>query len=839
MQYESSRALSLSLPLGVAVRAGVLAVADTANDRLVIADAHDTAAPAVRLGGSGAAGGEGLSFPSAVAFLADDHLVVVDRQNRALDFYRRAAGAWSYDRSIAGPGGELLDVAVDGASLFVLDATARRVLRVDPATGATAAYLADPRWERPSALAVGGGYLWVADELRHEIRRYDAALAVTVLGGFGAAPGRLREPSGLAYDAAGTLYVAERVGGRISAFTAAGALADTATVPAGEARLARVALDGAGRLFVADEATGHIHVLATAAAAAPATGLFPPEIDLGVVAAGLSATVAARLRNPGAAPLTVTGLTLAGTGFAFAPPAPSPPFVVSPGGERLVRVAFAPTAAGFRAAVLRATTGDPARPITESVLYAQAAPAEPFALALVLDTSGSMNGSSGAMSKIERLRAASALLLDLVAARVESELAVVTFASAAQTPVARAPIDGAQLGAAAAAIAAVAPGGSTSIGAGLQAAFAALASTSIARRLVIVVTDGMENRAPLIAEVPRPPGTQVLSIGLGLAEEIDVAKLQALATATSGTLQLTDGDDALLPKFYVQALSDALGEQVLLDPVFVPRAGKHVEHVVELADGDRAVTVILTWERIGSAFAVALVTPDGRSVDAEAVQVTRGERHLVARLALAGTRWECAGGWKVRVTCHKAVDGDRAMLNVAVASPHELVFDWRVRPEARRKGEDPAAAEPEIGPAGPMGNPRGRGGPPRLLRGDKLELIVRGAGRYDGLRFERGEVSVRSPRESLAAARARAAERCAPDPDDKPRRDPRPTAPAKGARDPERAALRVNGDKRTAAVAVPLVGPDGVHQLLVRVRFRTTAGHAVVRERLVGVLVEP
>ena len=109
----------------------------------------------------------------------------------------------------------------------------------------------------------------------------------------------------------------------------------------------------------------------------------------------------------------------------------------------------------------------------------------------------------------------------------------------------------------------------------------------LARRNLIVLTDGMENTAPLIAVVPIPSNTTVYTVGLGLPQFVDVAKLETLATRNGGYFQVTDGDDLLLAKFFVQVFSDVIGQQVAADPPVVFQAGQAQDFEVWVTRGDR------------------------------------------------------------------------------------------------------------------------------------------------------------------------------------------------------------------------------------------------------------
>ena len=181
-------------------------------------------------------------------------------------------------------------VASDGAgNLYIADTGNHRIRKVD-ATGvittvagfgrrgyggdggaATAAQLASPY-----GLALdGAGNLYIADLGNRRIRKVDATGVITTVAGTGrrgsggdgdpATTAQLYEPTGVALDGAGNLYIADSQNQRIRKVDAAGVITTVAGFgrrgyggdggPAVGARLAvprGVAADGAGNLYIAD-----------------------------------------------------------------------------------------------------------------------------------------------------------------------------------------------------------------------------------------------------------------------------------------------------------------------------------------------------------------------------------------------------------------------------------------------------------------------------------------------------------------------------------------------------------------------------------------------------------
>lgn len=184
-------------------------------------------------------------------------------------------------------------VAVDAdGTLFIADTMNHRVRRVDPNTGiiTTIAGTGQRRFSgegglaakaalnEPAALVLDGrGGLYVADQSNNRVRRIDLAtgIIVTVAGtgeagytgdGMPAVESGLAGPSGLAWGADGTLYVADTFNGRIRAVDCATGMIRTVTGDGSEYRyqgmpnewstsLSRpygIALDREGHLLMTD-----------------------------------------------------------------------------------------------------------------------------------------------------------------------------------------------------------------------------------------------------------------------------------------------------------------------------------------------------------------------------------------------------------------------------------------------------------------------------------------------------------------------------------------------------------------------------------------------------------
>jgi hypothetical protein len=451
---------------------------------------------------------------------------------------------------------------------------------------------------------------------------------------------------------------------------------------------------------------------------------------------------------------------------------------------------------------------------------------------LVLDTSGSMSQLSGTLPKIDRLRQAADLATDLLASAGINELSVTRFSNAATVPFTRATLTTANLAAAHQALNALSAAGSTSIGAGLQASLMDLAPTLLTRRNLLVMTDGMENTAPMIATVPIPADTTVYTVGLGLPQFVDAAALEALASRNGGYFQVTDGDDLLLAKFFVQVYSDVIGQQVATDPPVVFRPKQTRDFPVWITRDDRELTVIIAWESLGTAFDIDLVDPHGRLIPRADVSIVARGRYLIVHAALRGTRSAAAGQWVVRAHA-RALPKERENAVATVLVDSDLHVRWELEARTDRKGigEKPIDSEATTEPAPypPRGVPR----PPSGLRvGDGLELRALPA--TNGVRIARAVLEVRPPADSLVAELRRASRINLDDPKNK-HLDAEKVRHAKEAKH----QARLDAGGRSAGFALNLNGPDGVYWIRVQVEGVTAHHERWQRERSFHVMVHP
>ena len=324
---------ALEEPSGVTVDgAGNLFIADTNNHRIRKVDSAGVittvAGTGERFGGFGTFSGDGgpaiqaaLNGPSGVAVDGAGNLFIADRYNHRIrkvdsagvittvagtgEFGFSGDGGPAIQAALNGPSG----VAVDGAgNLFIADSDNHRIRKVDSAGvittvagtgesgfGGDGGPAVEAELYGPSGVAVdGAGNLFIADSDNHRIRKVDSAGVITTVAGTGesgfggdgdpAIQAALDEPSGVAVDGAGNLFIADNDNHRIRKVDSAGVITTVAGTgetgfsgdggPAIQAALEEpsgVAVDGAGNLFIADynnhcirkvDATGTITTIA-------------------------------------------------------------------------------------------------------------------------------------------------------------------------------------------------------------------------------------------------------------------------------------------------------------------------------------------------------------------------------------------------------------------------------------------------------------------------------------------------------------------------------------------------------------------------------------------------
>lgn len=281
---------------------------------------------------------------------------------------------------------------------------------------------------------------------------------------------------------------------------------------------------------------------------------------------------------------------------------------------------------------------------------------------LVLDRSGSMAGSAGTgQSKLEELQDAASLFVQLVRSGTGNQLGMVSFSTAASSPVdfglqpvtssakaslvGPAPFSGGIVGG-------LIADGLTTIGGGLAAAQAQLAGSGGNPNTMLLMTDGLQNVPPMIDTVEASlAGTTVHAIGLGNETNLDGERLSQLAQSHKG-LYTRAGEGLALRKFFALAFGDIFESGTLIDPTQVLPASQKAARPFDLpVCGEETITAVIGWDRLEAPLTVVLESPSGDSV----TPATPGVEHEFGRnwmflrvpLPINGDR---DGTWRVTVT---------------------------------------------------------------------------------------------------------------------------------------------------------------------------------------------
>ena len=297
--------------------AGNLYIADASNHRIRKVDSIGTITTIAGTGERGFGGDGGpatqaqLDDPTGVAVDGAGNLYIADWSNARI---RKVDGtgtittiAGTGERGFGGDGGPAIQaqldapsgVAVDEAgNLYIADWSNARIRKVD-GTGTITTIVGtgergfggdggpatQARLNYPYGVAVdGAGNLYIADLANHRIRKVDSTGTITTFAGTGergfggdggpATQAQLDDPTGVAVDGAGNLYIADQYNHRIRRVDSTGTITTIAGTgergfsgdggPATQAQLddpTGVAVDGAGNLYIADASNHRIRLL--------------------------------------------------------------------------------------------------------------------------------------------------------------------------------------------------------------------------------------------------------------------------------------------------------------------------------------------------------------------------------------------------------------------------------------------------------------------------------------------------------------------------------------------------------------------------------------------------
>jgi VWA domain-containing protein/trypsin-like peptidase len=275
---------------------------------------------------------------------------------------------------------------------------------------------------------------------------------------------------------------------------------------------------------------------------------------------------------------------------------------------------------------------------------------------VVFDRSGSMSELDGVgRVKIEAARDAVSLFVQLVRSSVGNRAGLVSFSSTAGADFPLQSVDDPHklslIGAApfsAGLVGGLAPGGSTSIGEGLEAARLQFPAPGANPRSILLLTDGMQNTPRWIADVEGALGAIDLQvIGFGTDANLDGPLLAALAAGHNGIYTRAESGLAL-EKFFAQAFGNIFENGLLSDPELDLPANQSGPKIEFRVCGEDAITAVIGWNDPDADLFARVTTPGGNiiTVASPGVQQHAGRTWRFIRIPLpqAGER---NGVWTV------------------------------------------------------------------------------------------------------------------------------------------------------------------------------------------------
>ncbi|KAI9782466.1 MAG: hypothetical protein M1839_004952 [Geoglossum umbratile] len=280
---------------------------------------------------------------------------------------------------------------------------------------------------------------------------------------------------------------------------------------------------------------------------------------------------------------------------------------------------------------------------------------------IVFDRSGSMSElDATSRTKIEVARDAVSLFVQLIRAGVGNRVGLVSFSTKATSPVdfpinavnaankqtliGSAPFAGGITGA-------LAPGGATSIGEGLDQARLQFPGPGTNPRAILLMTDGMQNTPRFISDVESAlTGIEVHAVGFGKPGNLDSALLMQLTSQHQGLYAAAETGVAL-QKFFSHAFGNIFETGLLKDPEFDLPADQESSAPLEFnVCGESAITVAVGWDNTNATLRLNLTTPGGATITGSSsnVEESSGRSWTFLRVPLpyGGER---QGKWKATV----------------------------------------------------------------------------------------------------------------------------------------------------------------------------------------------
>ena len=169
---------------------------------------------------------------------------------------------------------------------------------------------------------------------------------------------------------------------------------------------------------------------------------------------------------------------------------------------------------------------------------------------------------------------------------------------------------------------------------------------------ILLLTDGLQNTPPMIAEVEGELGnTRLCIIGFGTEGQLDGPLLTRVARDHRG-IYTRAGEGLALKKFFVLCFGNIFQTGISLDPFFVFPAGSASMAPMPLNVCDEeSITVVLSWQSSSESLILSLITPAGNTLvrTTPGVFASSGDTWVYFRLQLP-FNGEREGVWQFQVT---------------------------------------------------------------------------------------------------------------------------------------------------------------------------------------------
>ncbi len=281
---------------------------------------------------------------------------------------------------------------------------------------------------------------------------------------------------------------------------------------------------------------------------------------------------------------------------------------------------------------------------------------------IVMDRSGSMDdvGLSGEL-KIEEAKDAGSLFVQLIRNNQGDKIGMVSFSTSASNPIDftlkdvtppnKMNLVGSPPDYSGGSIGGLTAGGATSIGDGVRAALTQFDNSRTSDKAILLLTDGLQNRDPLIQNIETQIGnTRLCIIGYGTDANLDGSLLTRLAWDYNGSYAVAR-NKMELSKFFAICFGEIFADGAVVDPFHTLPAGSEMADPVTInICEEQSITVVLGWDKPHNNLSLQLISPNGKTLlpDAPNVVSDSGKTWAFMRIQLP-FETERAGQWKIEV----------------------------------------------------------------------------------------------------------------------------------------------------------------------------------------------